>query len=350
MGLKMNYLSVCSGVEAATVAWNHMGFEAIGYSEIDKFCCDLLKQKYPQTPNFGDINGNSTWQIPRAIDILIGGTPCQSFSLAGLRRGTDDPRGGLVYKFCELVRDRKPRWIVWENVQGVLSANRGRDFGSFIGSLAEFGYHLCWRVLDAQHFGLPHRRKRVFLIGHHSDRTSGYKVLFEQASLSRIHQERQHGKKPSSSFEGSHDFASGVKCLEHNMDYDDCGCYCEDDFECPFCFCWSNGLYSNPKKTGCNFCSAWVKNPVNCISDGAHMGGGINGQDYNSGRIIVQPDGKVRRLTPLEIERLMGFPDNYTNIPGAKDGNRFKAMSNSMCVPVIKWIGERIAMVDSTSK
>ena len=317
----MNYLSVCSGVEAATVAWNSIGFEPIGYSEINKFCCNLLKQKYPQTPNFGDINGNSTWQIPRTIDILIGGTPCQSFSLAGLRRGTDDPRGGLVYKFCELVRDRKPRWIVWENVQGVLSANGGRDFGSFIRSLAEFGYHLCWRVLNAQHFGLPHRRKRVFLIGHHSDRTSGYKVLFEQGCLSRIYQERQHGKKPSSSFEGSYD--------------------------CPFC---KSHTTLDPKKTGCNYCGAWVKSPVNCISDGAHMGGGINGQDYNSGRIIVQPDGKVRRLTPLEIERLMGFPDNYTNIPGAKDGNRFKAMANSMCVPVIKWIGERIAMVDSTSK
>lgn len=317
----MNYLSVCSGVEAATVAWNSIGFEPIGYSEIDKFCCDLLKQKYPQTPNFGDINGHSTWQIPRAIDILIGGTPCQSFSLAGLRRGTDDPRGGLVYKFCELVRDRKPRWIVWENVQGVLSANGGRDFGSFIGSLAEFGYHLCWRVLDAQHFGLPHRRKRVFLIGHHSDRTGGYKVLFEQGCLSGIHKKRQHGKTITSSIKRGYD--------------------------CPFC---KSHIALDPQKTGCNFCSAWVKNPVNCISDGAHMGGGINGQDYNSGRIIVQPDGKVRRLTPLEIERLMGFPDNYTNIPGAKDGNRFKAMSNSMCVPVIKWIGERIAMVDSTSK
>jgi DNA (cytosine-5)-methyltransferase 1 len=317
----LNYLSVCSGIEAATVAWNSIGFEPIGYSEIDKFCCDLLKQKYPQTPNYGDINGHSKWEIRKPIDILIGGTPCQSFSLAGLRKGVDDPRGGLVYRFCELVRDRKPRWIVWENVQGVLSSNGGRDFGSFIRSLAEFGYHFCWRVLDAQHFGLPHRRKRVFLVGHHSNRSSGYKVLFEQGSLSRIHQKRQNGEAIASKTKRSND--------------------------CPFCES-KNSL--DPKKTGCVSCSAWVKSPVSCISDGAHMGGGLNGQDYNSGRIIVQPDGKVRRLTPLEIERLMGFPDNYTNIPGAKDGNRFKAMSNSMCVPVIKWIGERIKMFDCPSK
>lgn len=347
----MNYLSVCSGIEAATVAWDSLGFNPIGYSEIDKFCCELLKQKYPQTLNYGDINGHSKWEIRKPIDILIGGTPCQSFSLAGLRKGVDDPRGGLVYRFCELVRDRKPRWIIWENVQGVLSSNGGRDFGSFIRSLAEFGYHFCWRVLDAQHFGLPHRRKRIFLVGHHSNRSSGYKVLFEQGSLSRIHKEKRSRKqKTSAAFVRSNDYSSGVMCREHKMDWDDCDCSCSEDFECPFCKGWSSGLHQTPKLNGCNYCGAWVKSPVNCISDGAHMGGGLNGQDYNSGRIIVQPDGKVRRLTPLELERLMGFPDNYTNIPGAKDGNRFKAMSNSMCVPVIKWIGERIKMFDCPSK
>lgn len=311
----MKYISVCSGIEAATVAWEPLGFKAIAFSEINPFCCELLEQKYPQTPNLGDMNEYQRWQKTEQPDILVGGTPCQSFSIAGLRRGIEDPRGNLSLVFSRIAEKYKPKYILWENVPGVLSSNGGRDFGSFIGSLVEFGYHVSWRILNAQYFGVPQRRRRVFLIGYSGERGGSEKILLESESLSGIPEKRCKRE------------TIAIKVKRSN--------------DCPFCGS-ENSL--DPKKNGCTSCSAWVKNPINCISDGAHMGGGINGQDYNSGRIIVQPDGKVRRLTPLEIERIMGFPDDYTKINNSKDGNRFKAISNSMCVPVMKWIGKRIMM------
>lgn len=342
----MKYLSVCSGIEAATVAWHHLGWTPAAFAEVEPFPSAVLKHHYKETPNLGDMNNYDQWRID-PIDLLVGGTPCQSFSLAGLRKGTGDKRGQLANKFCELVQHKKPKWVIWENVPGVLSSNSGRDFGAFLGALANMGYGVAYRVLDAQGFGLAHRRKRVFLVGCYSDMPSAIKVLFEQAGVPGVHTpERSRNQKAATAFARSDDYHSGVMCLEHEGDWDDCGCSCEEDFECPFCGEWSSGLYETPKSTGCNSCGAWAKSPVNCISDGAHMGGGLNGQDYNSGRIIVQPDGKVRRLTPLELERLMGFPDDYTNIPNAKDGPRYKALGNSMAVPVMKWIGERIDKVE----
>ena len=180
----MNYLSVCSGIEAATVAWHDLNWKAIGYSEIEKFPSEVLHHHYPNVTNFGDMTKYKDWNINESVELLVGGTPCQSFSLAGLRKGLDDPRGNLALVFCGLLDHFKPKWFIWENVPGVSSSNRGRDFGSFLGAVAKLGYGFSYRVLDAQYFGIAQRRKRVFVVGHFGSWEPSAKVLFERDCLS----------------------------------------------------------------------------------------------------------------------------------------------------------------------
>jgi len=181
----MKYLSVCSGIEAATVAWHHMGWEPVGFSEIEKFPSEVLSHHYPNVTNFGDMTKYKEWKIEQPIGLLVGGTPCQSFSVAGLRKGLEDPRGNLALIYCGILDRFRPKWFVWENVPGVLSSSGGRDFGSFLGAVAELGYGFAYRVLDAQYFGVAQRRRRVFVVGYLGDWRPAAKVLFESESLRR---------------------------------------------------------------------------------------------------------------------------------------------------------------------
>ena len=178
----MRFLSVCSGIEAASVAWNPLGWKAVAFSEIEPFPCALLAHHYPDTPNWGDMTKYKEWPDV-SIDLLCGGTPCQSFSVAGLRKGLDDPRGNLMLTFGAIAAKYRPKWLVWENVPGVLSSNGGRDFGTFLGMLGQLGYGFAYRVLDAQYFGLAQRRRRVFVVGCLGDWRSAAAVLFERHSL-----------------------------------------------------------------------------------------------------------------------------------------------------------------------
>jgi DNA (cytosine-5)-methyltransferase 1 len=198
----MIYGSVCSGIEAATAAWHVLGWQAAWYSEIEPFPSAVLAHHYPETPNLGDMTKFKEWP-DHAIDLLVGGTPCQSFSVAGLRKGLDDPRGNLMLTFGAIAGRYRPRWLVWENVPGVLSSNKGKDFGSFLGLLTgqhvsppadgwsnsgilsgyKNAYGLAWRILDAQYLGVPQRRRRVFVVGYLGDWRPAAAVLFERHSL-----------------------------------------------------------------------------------------------------------------------------------------------------------------------
>ena len=180
----MRYLSVCSGIEAASAAWHPLGWEPVAFAEVEPFPCSVLAHHYPQTPNWGDMTRWKEWP-DAAVDVLVGGTPCQSFSVAGLRGGLNDPRGGLMLQFLGIADRYRPRWIVWENVPGVLSSSGGRDFGTFLGALGELGYGWAYRVLDAQWFGVAQRRRRVFVVGCLGDQRSAAQVLFERESVRR---------------------------------------------------------------------------------------------------------------------------------------------------------------------
>ena len=179
---RLRYLSVCAGIEAATVAWHPLGWEAAAFSEIEAFPRAVLAHHYPDVPNWGDMTKFKEW--PDAdVDVLVGGTPCQSFSVAGLRKGMDDPRGNLALTYLAIAARYRPQWLVWENVPGVLSSNGGRDFGSILGGMVELGYGIAYRVLDAQYFRVPQRRRRVFVVGHLGDWRRAAAVLFERESL-----------------------------------------------------------------------------------------------------------------------------------------------------------------------
>lgn len=178
---EMRYGSVCSGIEAATSAWEPLGWKAVFFAEIEPFCCAVLKHHYPEVPNHGDF---TKIESSEPIDLLVGGTPCQSFSVAGKRAGLDDPRGVLAFEFLRLAERLRPRWILFENVPGLLSSDEGRDFGAFIGELGKCGYSCAWRILDAQFAGVAQRRERLFVVGHlGKDWRPSAAVLFDAPGL-----------------------------------------------------------------------------------------------------------------------------------------------------------------------
>lgn len=178
----MRYISICSGIEAATVAWHPLGWKPVAFAEIDAFPSAVLAQHFPTIPNLGDIS-KIDWRPYRGmVDLIVGGTPCQSFSIAGKREGLEGT-SGLIVEYFRLLREVQPRWFVWENVPGALSSNGGKDFESILRAWSECGYHVAWRILDAQYFGVPQRRRRVFAIGHLGDWRYPAQVLFEPDCL-----------------------------------------------------------------------------------------------------------------------------------------------------------------------
>ena len=213
MSKPFTYFSVCSGIEAATSAWEPLGWKAVGFSEIEEFPAAVLAHHYPHIKNYGDLTKFKEWNLkPGSVKLLVGGTPCQAFSIAGLRKGIEDPRGNLALTFLSLANEVKPEWILWENVPGCLSSNGGRDFSSFIGALAKFGYGFAWRVLDAQFVGrckmhpqgrgwdgVPQRRRRVFLVASLRGWEAAAKVLFEPESLCRDFEESRKKRKATTS-------------------------------------------------------------------------------------------------------------------------------------------------------
>lgn len=159
----MRYISVFSGIEAASVAWGPLGWEPVAFSEIDPFPSAVLAERFPGVPNLGDIT-QVDWSEIGAVDLVVGGSPCQSFSVAGKREGLAGA-SGLMFEYIRCVRELRPRWFVWENVPGALSSEGGAAFGQLLTEMDDLGYGLAWRVLDAQFFGVAQRRRRVFLVG-----------------------------------------------------------------------------------------------------------------------------------------------------------------------------------------
>ena len=193
----MRYISLFSGIEAASVAWHDMGWDPVVFADIDEFPSAVLAYHYPQTENVGDVMKHEWKQYKGKADVIVGGSPCQSFSVAGQRLGMDDPRGNLALHFLKIIREVQPRWFIYENVPGLLSSGGGQDFATFLGEVAECGYGFAYRVLDAQYFGVPQRRRRIFVVGHiDGDWRSAAAVLFERESLCRDSKKgEQEGQK-----------------------------------------------------------------------------------------------------------------------------------------------------------
>lgn len=453
----MRYLSVCSGIEAASVAWPF--WTPVGFSEIEKFPCALLKHHYPSVPNYGNLLNHADWPDLQP-DLVVGGTPCQAFSIAGLRAGLADPRGNLTLVFLGLVARQKPEWVVWENVPGVLSDKTGA-FASFVGGLDQLGYGVAWRVLDAQYFGVPQRRRRVFVVGRLGDIRGSAQVLFEPESLrgnpaesgaerenaaaragggaavwpAVAHSLRADGFDASEDGTGRGtpltvwpDVAMAVMARDAKgpRNYQDGGLQNAVAF-CDTCdggyahtahtlrvsapnthvvafndvgraayattattirtgggeghstlvpvnlrygvASVASTLRSEREATAVVFPTVdanidrkwgsdqWVGSKAYALQETASRENPDSGprgkgwkeeeEEEEAFTLDTRPQNvatnwRVRRITPRECERLQGFPDDYTQLGNTPDGPRYKALGNSMAVPVMRWIGERI--------
>jgi DNA (cytosine-5)-methyltransferase 1 len=385
----MKYLSVCSGIEAATVAWHPLGWQPVGFSEIEAFPSAVLAHHYPDVRNYGDMTKYKEWDIEHgSVDLLVGGTPCQSFSVAGLRRGLEDPRGNLALTYVGILDRLRPQWCVWENVPGVLSSNGGRDFGSFLGALVELGYGFAYRVLDAQYFGVAQRRRRVFVVGYLGDWRPAAAVLFEPESLRRDPAPSREARQETAGA-----ISTGVDRSSREQPYTVANCLTQrmhkginttlDEGQTPIIeaipihdqatrFAGKRGDKQDGKGNG--FGVGFPGEPAPTLTKGDkhavaqplafQLAGDRDNPSVSVSETAfclpanpmsdrgqaVAASMAVRRLTPTECERLQGFPDGYTNIPWRKaidspDGPRYKALGNSMAVPVMRWIGERIQLV-----
>ena len=437
----MKYLSVCSGIEAATVAWHSLGWEPLAFSEIEKFPRKVLAHHYPDVPLHGDFTVLREQEWIKDADILVGGTPCQAFSVAGLRNSLDDDRGNLTLEFVRLADAidnfrRTGTIIVWENVPGVLSV-KDNAFGCFLGALVgnddpivptggkwtNAGMVMgpkrraAWRVLDAQYFGVAQRRRRVFVVASARDDFDPAEVLFEREGLRRDSPpRRKSGQKPSATIAARFGISRNnheevvtqfVGEIAPTLTKEGTGVvrpgFQEDGWYVAACFDRQRSdeygtddiastMSARDFKAATDLVAQSI--PINTqlglrgdTSNTTREGIGIGKEGDPSftlqaghGHAVAQPmafaqntrdevryingDGQivgalaaesgmkqtnylsqsmaVRRLTPRECERLQGFPDDYTAIPGAADGPRYKSLGNSMAVPVMAWIGKRI--------
>ena len=296
--------TICSGIGAPEVASIGLPFEHVFMAEIEAFPSAVLAHHWPHVPNLGDMTKIYGEAYQGKVDVLVGGTPCQAFSVAGKRESLNDERGNLTLKFVELCDAINPAYVIWENVPGVFSTT-DNAFGCFLGALsgndgelfpAGDGWSnagcvigprrkLAWRILDAQYFGLAQRRRRVFVVACPRDGADPCEVLFESKGVQRL--------------------SAPVR-----------------------------------KKTSV---AEWWRGEgrvFNCIDAQYGRKWGSN-QWYARGHVIVD-GGRPRRATVTEVERAFGFPDGYTNLVGQKDDSRYKALGNSMAVPVMRWILSRL--------
>jgi DNA (cytosine-5)-methyltransferase 1 len=278
-----------------------------------------------------------------SIDLLVGGTPCQSFSVAGLRKGLDDPRGNLMLTYGAIARHYQPRWLVWENVPGALSSNGGRDFGAFLWMLAQCGYGWAYRVLDSQYFGVAQRRRRVFVVGYRGDMQRPASVLFKSTGSGR--------NTAPTKLKGDVTWWNG-NAVSQTLDavlYK--GQMMPEKNRFPV-LALGEKLCSAETATKTEIARvAELTTPSVTVLDRLRKNGMSTSLERTAqcGRVVL------RRVMPIEAERLMGFPDNYTNIPWRKkpeapDGPRYKALGNSMAVPCMAWIGRRIDEVETLAR
>lgn len=328
----MLYASICSGVGSCALALKPLGYECAFFAEVDPFPSSVLQHHWPNVPNlrnFTEINTDEWTQKKyrnrRSIQLVVGGTPCQSYSLAGSQQGMDDKRGSLALEHVRLARALGSTWFVWENVPGALSTNGGEDFARILDALVECGYGWAYRVLDAQYFGVAQRRRRIFLIGYLGDWRPPTAVLFEPKGLSRNLATMREPRKRSSDRPGTSTSGDSKKRKVFGA------------------------------ITPSNIATGGITGGNNPGASHVVVARAINTKqgrgDATVENYVCSRDESLRKLTPLECERLMGMPDNHTLVPYngsmAKDTPRYKAIGNGFAVPVVRWIGQRILDVSN---
>jgi DNA (cytosine-5)-methyltransferase 1 len=300
--MKPTLASFFSGIGGVDLGFINAGFKVTMQCEVDKFCQSILAAHWPKTPRFKDIKEVTNADVP-VSDVWAGGFPCQDVSLArmGPRAGLKGKKSGLFFEFARLLETGRPRVFLIENVPGLLSSHGGRDFGIILRTLADLGYGVGWRVLNSRYFGVAQSRQRVYIVGCHRDWRGPGEILFEsECGQGDDTSNGQDGKKPVSPFKKS----------------------IGDPLTGPITPSLAYCLYAcSARHTGTD----WSRNYVS------------------------YPDGRVRRLMPIECERLQGFPENWTipdvldvTDPDKVDTLRYNALGNAVTVTVAEWIARRI--------
>lgn len=296
--------SLFAGIGGFDEGFRRAGMTTVWMVEIDPWCRRVLARHFPEAQLFEDVRAVGRDEL-EPVDLICGGFPCQDLSVAGRRAGLAGERSGLFFEFARILDELRPRWVVIENVPGLLSSNSGRDMGTVLGTLAKLGYGYAYRVLDAQYFGVAQRRRRVFIVGCLGDAASAVQVLFEPESCERDTPPRRSSGKVAGTLA-----ASGAGT-------------------------------SRPAGQG-NELDFLVSHTLKAKASASH-------NPTHDTYIPVGFQGAVRRLTPRECERLQGFPDDWTLIDGDKtpDAPRYRALGNAVAVPVAEWIGRRIMLVEA---
>lgn len=402
----INYVSLFSGIGGFDIGFDRAGMRCKMQVEFNKHASGVLAHHWPTVDRLKDVR-DVRKDTFRAVDLICGGFPCQDVSVAGRRAGLAGERSGLWFEFLRIITEHTPRWVVIENVPGLLSSNRGRDFAVIVDGLVKCGYCVAWRVLDAQYFGVPQRRRRVFIVASLGNGRCA-EVLFER--------EGRYGDSPPSREAGqgfAGDAANGVGSYRQTAfgEYandDRAGAIKARDFKDAtdlvaynVTFCDANGrradrpnggLYVNETEQSNTLTNGGIDGTLVAFSAanlkrnagaepsehtapkvGAEMGDrhpAIAFQ-FNAGSSVGMgmghdvsptlqvsdahpPAGQragygVRRLTPKECERLQGFPDHWTDVNGQSDSARYKQLGNAVCVNVSEWLGRRIAAADASA-
>ena len=295
-------VSLFAGVGGFDLAMQRVGIDVVASVEIDKHAQKVLSRHFPMTAIHSDVKEVTGEQLradgfDSSNGIITGGFPCQDVSIAGQRKGLDGARSGLFWQIVRIIDECRPRWFILENVPGLLSSNEGRDMGTIIEAMGSRGYGLCWRVLDARYFGLPQRRRRLFIVGCVGDHRRSIEILLEP-EVSIRHSRKSH----TTQSQAADGFTSGTYRKSRRS-------RSTTDFET-----WVEDSSTNTLNT-------------------------FESSDVRATQIIIS-NGKARRLTPKEYERLQGFPDDWT--AGQSDSQRYKQMGNAVAVPVVEWILKRL--------
>ncbi len=381
-------LDLFAGLGGFSRAFENAGYKTVAFSEIEPFPCSVLAHHWPDAPNLGDVTKIKGEDIG-PVDVLTGGFPCQDLSVAGKRAGLAGGRSGLFWEIVRLAREIEPTWLVLENVPGLLSSNKGRDFGIVLDALGELGYGLSWRVLDAQNFGVPQRRRRVFIVGYLGGACPP-EILFEPDGVRRDTQAgREAGKVVAALTSngvgtcGADDnqgqaghlvaYGSGRRGVERDVANVPTKNRVEIDTETfvthsPTAFhetgpgWWNESPHfgtlraegenrpSRPSNVVGEPAIAFATSSLDSPRDDGQtppLKANLNGQGTGAGPSVFASIGMaVRRLTPTECERLQAFPDSFTDVihrgKPAADGPRYKALGNSVAVPCVEWIARRM--------
>ena len=354
----MRFLSLFDGCHMFGLALRRAGFECVGTSEIDTHAANVTRYHYPDTPQLGDVHNVGATRPTGPVDFIVGGFPCQDLSVAGSRLGLAGDRSGLFWKIVRIAREKSPRWLLLENVPGLLSSNGGRDMGAVVGALGELGYGVAWRVLDAQHFGVPQRRRRVFIVGCLGGVRRAAEVLFEPESV--------RGDSPPSREAREGSSGDVAKCLTahgQRLDGDTETFVVADTVQITSKTNRANPKQGDPAPSEVSPCldthgrgsiATGVVLSGRASDSPAALTGAVSstvrasqgGQD----KPHVLTFGGVRRLMPIECERLQGLPDDWTRYGRKADGEvydvsdsaRYKMIGNGGAVPVVEWIAQRI--------